>query len=175
MKSEKGLSFLGTAILVVVIALIAFVAVYFTRMQVEKEKSEDIKTNMLLVKAKVKTISGQYTLDKKEENLVGTKLSDMKENPGIKEFLEKDLFNPDEKGKKYYVLNQQNLNDLDLAKVVLEENAYYIVEYISSEVYYTLGYNDEEGQIHYKEKEVEEKIKQDKEAKEANQEQGNIN
>lgn len=150
MKSEKGLTFLGTIILVVIIALIAFGVVYFTRMEVSKEKTEDIKTNMLLVQAKVKKISGDYTLEKNEEVLIGTKLSEMKEEEPIKEFLEKELFDLDEKGKKYYVLNQQNLNDLNLGNVILEENSYYIVEYTSSEVYYTKGYSDENGEVHYK-------------------------
>ena len=150
MKSEKGLTFLGTAILVVIIALIAFGVVYFIRMQVSKEKEEDIKTNMLLVQAKVKTISGNYTLEKDEDVLVGTKLSEMEEEQTIKEFLEKELFDPDKKNKKYYVLNQQNLNDLDLGNIILEENSYYIVEYTSSEVYYTKGYLDEIGEVHYK-------------------------
>ena len=149
MKSENGLSFLGTIILVVIIAVITFGVVYFGRIQADKEKAEDIKTNMLLVQAKVKKISGDYTLEEKDEILVGTKLSDMEEEQPIKEFLEKELFKQDEKNKKYYVLNQQNLNDLGLDKVILEENAYYIVEYTSSEVYYTKGYLDENGNLHY--------------------------
>ncbi len=153
MKSEKGLTFLSTAILVIVIALITFAVVYFARMQVNKEKTEDIKTDMLLVQAKVKTISGNYILEKKEDVLVGIKLSDMKEDEIIKEFLEKKLFDPDEQNKKYYVLNQQNLNDLGLNKIILEENSYYIAEYTTGEVYYTKGYTDENGQVHYKAKE----------------------
>ncbi len=149
MKSENGLSFIGTIILVIIIAVITFGVVYFVRIQTDKEKAEDIKTNMLLVQAKVKKISGDYILEEKDEILVGTKLSDMEEEQPIKEFLEKELFKPDEKNKKYYVLNQQNLNDLGLDKVILEENAYYIVEYTSSEVYYTNGYLDETGNLHY--------------------------
>ena len=149
MKGEKGLTFLGTAILVVIIALIVCGVVCFIRMQVDKEKAEDIKTNILLVQAKVKKMSGDYTLEKKDEVLVGTKLSEMKEEQTIKEFLTKELFDPDEKNKKYYVLNQENLNNLDLGNIILEENSYYIVEYTSSEVYYTKGYTDENGNLHY--------------------------
>ena len=73
----------------------------------------------------------------------------MKEEQTIKEFLTKELFDPDEKNKKYYVLNQENLNNLDLGNIILEENSYYIVEYTSSEVYYTKGYTDENGNLHY--------------------------
>ena len=149
MRSENGLSFIGTIILVIIIAVITFGVVYFVRIQADKEQTEDIKTNMLLVQAKVKKLSGDYILEEKEEVLVGTKLSEMQEEQPIKDFLEKELFDIDEKDKKYYVLNQQNLNDMGLNNVVLEENAYYIVEYTSSEVYYTNGYLDENGNLHY--------------------------
>ena len=149
MKSENGLSFIGTIILVVIIAVITFGVVYFVRIQADKEKAEDIKTNMLLVQAKVKKISGDYILEEKDEVLVGTKLSEMQDEQPIKDFLSKELFDADEKDKKYYVLNQQNLNDMGLDNVVLEENAYYIVDYTSSEVYYTNGYLDETGNLHY--------------------------
>ena len=149
MRSENGLSFIGTIILVIIIAVITFGVVYFVRIQADKEQAEDIKTNMLLVQAKVKKLSGDYILEEKEEVLVGTKLSEMQEEQPIKDFLAKELFDIDEKDKKYYVLNQQNLNDMGLNNVVLEENAYYIVEYTSSEVYYTNGYLDENGNLHY--------------------------
>ena len=149
MKSENGLSFIGTIILVIIIAVITFGVVYFVRIQADKEKAEDIKTNMLLVQAKVKKISGDYILEEKDEVLVGTKLSEMQDEQPIKDFLSKELFDADEKDKKYYVLNQQNLNDMGLDNVVLEENAYYIVDYTSSEVYYTNGYLDETGNLHY--------------------------
>lgn len=155
MKSEKGLTFFSTIILVIVIALIAFCVVYFLRMQVDKEKAEDERVDILKVQAKVKNISGNYLLDKEELNLVGIGLSDMKEEQTIKEFLERDIFDPEEKGKKYYVLNKQNLDSMGLEKVELEEGHYYIAEYMTGEVYYTKGYADENGQIHYKATELE--------------------
>lgn len=157
-KTEKGLTFISTIILVIIIIAIVCLAVFFTKGEVTKEKAEDIKTDMLRVEAKIQKISGIYTLEKKEELLIGTKLSDVQEEQPIKEFLEKELFSPEEKNKKYYVLNQENLNELELGNVVLEENSYYIVEYTSSQVYYTKGYYDENGDIHYQSKEVKEEI-----------------
>ena len=124
MKSEKGLTFISTAILVVVIAAITFGVVYFVRLQLDKGKNEDIKTDMLLVEAKVQKLSGEYILEKEEDILIGTKLKDMEEETIIKEFLE-------------------------LENVELEKDSYYIVDYNSSKVYYTKGYSDEEGEVHY--------------------------
>lgn len=140
MKNQNGLTLIGTIFLVLLIAAITFVAVYYVKLQTEKEKLEDVKTDLLLVQSKVKKVSSDYILQKKDEVLIGTKLSELKENPTIKEFLNANSINIDEKDKKYYVLDKQNLQDLGLTQVELEENSYYVVEYTEGEVYYTQGY-----------------------------------
>lgn len=156
MKSEKGLTLISTAVLVVVIAALTFGVVYFARLQLDKGKNEDIKTDMLLVEARVQKLAGEYILEKKEDILVGTKLADMEEDTIVKEFLEKEIFDKEEKGAKYYVLNQENLTELKLENVELEKDSYYIVDYASSKVYYTKGYSDDEGEVYYSvEKETE--------------------
>ena len=149
MKSEKGLTFFSTAILVVVIAALTFGIVYLVRLQLDKGKNEDIKTDILLVEAKVQKLAGEYILEKKEEILVGTKLTDMEDEPVIKEFLEKEIFDKEEKGAKYYVLDQDNIKELNLENVELEKDSYYIVDYTSVKVYYTKGYSDEGGEVYY--------------------------
>ena len=156
MKSEKGLTLISTAVLVVVIAALTFGVVYFARLQLDKGKNEDIKTDMLLVEARVQKLAGEYIIEKKEDILVGTKLADMEEDTIVKEFLEKEIFDKEEKGAKYYVLNQENLTELKLENVELEKDSYYIVDYASSKVYYTKGYSDDEGEVYYSvEKETE--------------------
>ncbi len=156
MKSEKAMTLITTAILVVVITALVFAVVYYARMQYAKECLEDIKTDMLLVQAKVKTIQGEYTLEKKnEEILKGTKLLDMQENETIKQFIEKENIDINEKDKKYYVLNKENLEELGLEKVALEENTYYIVEYTTNEVYYTKGFTYSDGNTYYELKQIE--------------------
>ena len=163
MKSEKGLTFISTAILVVVIAAITFGVVYFVRLQLDKGKNEDIKTDMLLVEARVQKLSSEYILEKKEDILVGTKLTEMEEEQLVKEFLEKELFDPKEKGAKYYVLNQENINEMKLENVELEKDSYYIVDYTSSKVYYTKGYSDDEGEVYYTvEKDTQEQTSKEK-------------
>lgn len=163
MKSEKGLTLISTAVLVVVIAALTFGVVYFARLQLDKGKNEDIKTDMLLVEARVQKLAGEYILEKKEDILVGTKLADMEEDAIVKEFLEKEIFDKEEKGAKYYVLNQENLTELKLENVELEKDSYYIVDYASSKVYYTKGYSDDEGEVYYSvEKETEKQTSREK-------------
>ena len=163
MKSEKGLTIISTAILVVIIALLTFGVVYFVRLQLNKGKNEDIKTDILLVEARVQKLSSEYILEKKEDILVGTKLTEMEEEQLVKEFLEKELFDPKEKGAKYYVLNQENINEMKLENVELEKDSYYIVDYTSSKVYYTKGYSDDEGEVYYTvEKDTQEQTSKEK-------------
>lgn len=155
MKSEKGMTLLTTSVLVVVIAALVFAVVYYIRIAYAKENLENLKTDMLLVQAKVKKIAGDYTLSKKTENLKGTKISDMKDDEIIKQFLEKKIIDIKEKGKIYYVLSQENLSELDLNKMKLEENTYYIVEYTTNEVYYTKGISYTDGNTYYKISDIE--------------------
>ena len=163
MKSEKGLTFISTAILVVIIALLTFGVVYFVRLQLNKGKNEDIKTDILLVEARVQKLSSEYILEKKEDILVGAKLTEMEDEQPVKEFLEKELFDPKEKGAKYYVLNQENINEMKLENVELEKDSYYIVDYTSSKVYYTKGYSDDEGEVYYTvEKDTQEQTSKEK-------------
>ena len=125
MKSQKGLTLAGTIFFVLIIAFIVFGVVYYVRMQTTKEELEDMKTDLLLVQAKVKKISSDYILEKKDEILIGTKLTDIKDEPIIQEFLNNNSIDIDEMG---------------LPQVKLEENSYYIVEYTDGTVYYTKGY-----------------------------------
>ena len=119
MKSQKGLTLAGTIFFVLIIAFIVFGVVYYVRMQTTKEELEDMKTDLLLVQAKVKKISSDYILEKKDEILIGTKLTDIKDEPIIQEFLNNNSINIEEKDKKYYAINQQNLDEmgLDLDKI----------------------------------------------------------
>lgn len=156
MKSEKGMTLITTAVLVIVIAALVFAVVYYARIELAKQNLENIKTDMLLVQAKVKGVASNYTLDKKEEDFKGTKIAEMKEQESIKKFLEATKIDIEEKDKKYYALNEQNLAELNLNKLKLEENEYYIVEYTSNEVYYTKGITYTDGNTYYNITDIEE-------------------
>ena len=120
MKSQKGLTLAGTIFFVLIIAFIVFGIVYYVRMQTTKEELEDMKTDLLLVQAKVKKISSDYILEKKDEILIGTKLTDIKDEPIIQEFLNNNSIDIEEKDKKYYAINQQNLDEMGLPQVKIE-------------------------------------------------------
>lgn len=155
MKNEKGMTLVTTAVFVVVIAALVFAVVYYFRIEYAKSSLEDLKTDILLVQAKVKTIAGEYTLEKKDEVLKGTKIAELKDDPAISNLIETEEIKIDDKEKKYYVLNKENLNELQLENVTLEENNYYVVDYNTYEVYYTKGFVYSDGETYYKLTEIE--------------------
>lgn len=155
MKNEKGMTLVTTAVFVVVIAALVFAVVYYFRIEYAKSSLEDLKTDILLVQAKVKTIAGEYTLEKKDEVLKGTKIAELKDDPAISNLIETEEIKIDDKEKKYYVLNKENLNELQLENVTLEENNYYVVDYNTYEVYYTKGFLYSDGETYYKLTEIE--------------------
>ncbi len=165
MKKEKGMTLVTTAVFVVVIAALVFAVVYYARIEYAKSSLEDLKTDILLVQAKVKTIAGEYTLEKKDEVLKGTKIAELKDDPAISNLIENEQIKIDDKEKKYYVLNKENLDELQLENVILEENNYYVVDYNNYEVYYTKGFLYSDGETYYKLTEIE-NLAIDEEAKE---------
>ena len=153
-RKERGLTLISTVLLIGVIVILILGLLYSVKTQSKQQKIQNIKTNMLLLQASINKISNQYILDKKEEDLKGTKLSEMLEEESIKNFLDKKIFDPKEKNKKYYVLDQENLNEMGLQKMVLPQSNYYIVEYVDGKVYSTQGI-DIEGKIYYDVTEIE--------------------
>ena len=155
MKEEKGLTYIGMVFLIILIAILVFGAIYFFRIEQWKADLENVKTDMLLIQAKVKNVSNEQTLEKKENVLIGTKISDMEDNNTIKEFLEKDIIDIESKKNNYYVLNQEDLGELEIDQVQLEDNNLCIVDYKTNEVIYTSGFLHTDGNTYYKLSDIE--------------------
>ena len=155
MKEEKGLTYIGMIFLIILIAILVFGAIYFIRIERSKANLENVKTDMLLIQAKIKAVSNEQTLKKKKNVLVGTKISDMKDNDIVKDFLDKGIIDIKSKKNNYYVLNQKDLEELEIKQVQLENNNLCIVDYKTNEIIYTLGFQHTDGNIYYKLSDIE--------------------
>ena len=155
MKEEEGLTYIGMVFLIILIAILVFGAIYFFRIEQWKADLENVKTDMLLIQAKIKNVSNEQTLEKKDDVLVGTKISNMEDNNTIKEFLEKDIIDIKSKKNNYYVLDQEDLGELEIDQVQLEDNNLCIVDYETNEVIYTSGFQHTDGNIYYKLSDIE--------------------
>lgn len=175
MKKESGKGIIKALLLfIVVVAVIVWICMSIGS-NLKTQKDDNIVSNMMLIKGKCKVFNENRIRNNKEEStLIGTKLSDIieaeeknaegenvsnqeeKNNNVIDEKIIKELKSKqvisEEEYKKYYVLTDTNLEELNV-DVKNEKNSYYLINYEMNEVIITNGY---EGK--YKLSEIEEKV-----------------
>lgn len=139
MKNQKGMGHLMLIICITIIILIVIGIIYILRENIQKEKLETYQTDMLLIQGKVKVISQEATIQKKEELLKGRKLSDSLEEKQVKKLLDNNIIAQEETSfSKYYILEQSHLEEMGLNNIKLQEG-YYIVNYDTDEIIYSNG------------------------------------
>lgn len=141
LNKEKGITIVALVISVVIILILAGVGVYYGKDAINKAKLEDIRTNMLSIKAKAKIVVEQYNF-KDRENLVGTEYANTSNN-SIPEELKNIFATLDQ--SKLYVWTQEDLNSEGLNGIKIDEGYFYIVYYNlddtnATEIYYSQGY-----------------------------------
>ena len=77
-------------------------------MKYNQAKVQTTKTDMLLVEWKAKDVIEKQTVKGEEKTYIGTKVSEMKEDTLIKEFLNQNIIS-EEEYEKYYVLTDEDL------------------------------------------------------------------
>lgn len=102
------------------------------------QKDRSVRADMLLIQGVAKVKKSRFNVSKKNEELVGVKVSDKLEDPIIKKFIS-DLEIPSEDYSKYYILYDDDLKKLDL-EIRNADNSLYVVNYDTGEVYITKSY-----------------------------------
>ena len=145
LKKENGLGILGIIILIAFICAVIIGFYYIYTKQKDRQKDNDIKSNMLLIQGACSVLYENCVMNKTEDQLIGTKISQIEENEEINkdiinEFKNKNIIT-EEQYEKYYVLTDGNLSELKV-DVKNEADSYYIICYETEEVIITAGYND---------------------------------
>lgn len=102
------------------------------------QKDRSVRADMLLIQGVAKVKKSRFNVSKKNEELVGVKVSDKLEDSIIKKFIS-DLEIPAEDYSKYYILYDDDLKKLDL-EIRNADNSLYVVNYDTGEVYITKDY-----------------------------------
>lgn len=136
MKDEKGLTYIATVILIIIITALVIGVMYYIKQQYINEESETIKTNMLAIQGKAKIVVEEEKALKKE--LIGTKVLTEQQEQKVKDFLKSQNIEIEE-NSKYYILKSEDLTTMGLGNINIEPNEYYIVNYNNMEVLYTKG------------------------------------
>ena len=146
-KEQKGITLIVLVITLVIIAILTTVVVETSYNLIRGAKLQTLNTNMLLIQAKEKVIAEKHFFDENNE-LVGTKISDMTENEKIENLVKKEIIQ-DVNDDGYYVWNQNDLDSLGLNAIKLENGIFFIVNYNSDEVIYSDGFVYTDGKTYY--------------------------
>ena len=122
-------------VFVMICIIIAVIVVAFINFDKKRDVKDinRIKADMLLVQGACKKLKQNQTALKKDDMLVGTKLSDIGEDDVIiTEFKKKGIIAED-KYDKYYMLNDETLKGLKIGVDNLK-GAYYLINYDDYEV-----------------------------------------
>ena len=125
MKDNKGMGTIKLIIFVVIIGLIVAMGVYFSRMKYNQARIETIKTDMLQIQWKLKDYMDKQTIKGEEKKYLGEKVSQMQEDEGIKEFINKGILSSEEYDK-YYVLKDEDLAEAT-SEITNYQNAYFLI------------------------------------------------
>ena len=135
MKKENGMGQMMLIICVIAIIAIIIFVVNFLLNETKQRKEENLVTDMLLLQGKIKVIAQENEMKKEENTLVGKQVKENLEDEKIKKLL-------DEKFENYYIIDSENLNQLNLNDDL--EGEYYIVNYKNYEIIYSKGIEVEE-------------------------------
>jgi len=148
MKDNKGMGAIKLIIFVVIIGLIVAMGVYFSRMKYNQARIETIKTDMLQIQWKLKDYMDKQTIKGEEKKYLGEKVSQMQEDEGIKEFINKGILSSEEYDK-YYVLKDEDLAEAT-SEITNYQNSYFLVNYENYEIILTSGFEYMKGKTLYK-------------------------
>lgn len=138
MKKGKSIV-LKTIIYLLIFSVLACLIILGIKKYFEKEKIQDIKSDMLSIQCMCKIYKNGGIVNNVKNNVIGEKLSDCN-NDIINSFKSKNIIDSSEYDK-YYVLSN---DDLDTLKTGIEpkEDSYYLINYDTWEVISTQGYKD---------------------------------
>lgn len=141
MKNEKGIALIGLVIVVLLTAVVLFAGTNYLKEYVSNQKNEDIKANMLAIQTVITNVKNKHTVDETNNILVGTKL-DLENNET--EYTISDEFKNvllSLENAELYILNTEELNNLGVKNIEINNTAFYVVDYNSEEILYSLGVN----------------------------------
>lgn len=156
MIQRKGKSSIKLIVAIVIIVALVTAGVIYLRKFLSNESIKDLQYDMLLVKTKTETVKSKNVLNKDENPLIGYQLTSLPENINIDEFKAKNVIGEDEY-EKYYLLDSECLEKMDLKELVNKYPGYFIVCYDDYEVIYSKGYENKNKMWCYKISDLEKK------------------
>ena len=139
MKKENGITMIALLIIIVLVGMVVFSGLQYAQKYMANQEVEDIKANMLAIQSIVTHINNKHTVDEENNPFIGINL-DLENNTtgyNITEKFKNALLSIE--GANLYVLNQEELNSNGIKEITVNQTEFYVVDYNSGEVFYSLG------------------------------------
>lgn len=170
MEKNNGITIVSLIITIIILLILAGISIGTGNKVIKSSELENVKTNMLLIKAKGKEyvenasfkLGTNFKDSKDRENRIKTAKAELKKGKEIKDTDEDedkdilknigiDIKNADY--TYYYKLSNEDLTDMGLSNVKSDDkNGWYIIKYdlenVEVEVYNTQGF-ERDGKIYY--------------------------
>jgi type II secretory pathway pseudopilin PulG len=139
MKQSKGIALIGLILVVVIILIVVLWGLKYAKGYLNNQQKEDTKATMLAIQTVITNVKNKHIVDEKENSLIGVKLD--LENNETEYKITEDLKNvlSTMENAELYILNKDELNNLGVKNVEVNDTEFYIVDYNSEDIVYSLG------------------------------------
>ena len=128
--------FLKLIIAFIIILVVGIFLFNIGTKKMQDRKNDDIKTDMLMIEGKIKSIKAESEISNNQEKYVGTKVSEANDTE-VNNVMQQLQINQDEL-QNYYILNKESFEKMGLADSIKDDDEY-IVNYTNSDVIYVKG------------------------------------
>lgn len=144
MKEKNGITIVALIITVIIMLILASVTIQFGAGEVQRAKLEDIKTTMLLIKGRAQIVVDKEEFGEAYDNTGMIKLSDA---TGYDLTLLQPTLNELTETSNLYIWEQTAMDNNNIDVEITTED-FFVIDYSTGEVYYSLGYTYE-GNTYY--------------------------
>jgi len=141
MKKSNGITLIALVIIIVIIGVVIVIGLKYAKEYTENQKIEDVKSTMLSIQGVITHINNKHTVDEANNALEGIKLELDNNTTGynITDELKNSLLSIE--GANLYILTKEELNNHGIKDVNINNTEFYVVDYSSGEIFYSLGLN----------------------------------
>ena len=139
--NNKGITIIALIITIILMLILVTVTFNIGTEEIEKAKLEDLKTTMLLIKGRAQIVADKNDFGESYDNTGMLKLEDATgfDTSKIQSIVE-DTSN-------LYIWEQSAMDNNNV-DVEISKEEFYIIDYVTGEVYYSLGY-PYDGTVYY--------------------------
>ena len=140
LKQTKGITIVALIITIIIMLILASVSIEFGRGEIQRAKLEDIKTTMLLIKGRAQIVADKEEFGESYDNTGMVKLADAS---GYDLSLLQPTLNELADTSNLYIWEQTAMDNNNIDVEITTED-FFVIDYLTGEVYYSLGYTYEE-------------------------------